>query len=87
MVPETPSALLAKAEATCAAVMVVEAVSVRPPTVTERPAARSLKVTSLISELLVDAIVKSLTGPNEVDVNVTLLPVTVPLDQPDKVPL
>ena len=85
--PDTPSALLEKAVATCAAVMFVEAVSVKPPTVTDRPAAISLKVRSLNSVLLVEVIDKSFTGPKELEMNVTIFPEAEPLDQPDKVPL
>jgi hypothetical protein len=67
--------------------MAVEAVSVRPPTIKDRPAARDAKVTSVVSDVFGALIDRSETGPRFADVKVTLLPVTVPLDQPDKVPV
>ena len=85
--PDAPLRRLAKAEATCASVMSVDAVKVNPATVTELPADRPLNVTAAFSVAALIAwfvtteggcadveIVKSTTLFEFVEVNETLLP-------------
>ena len=99
--PDTPSVRLAKAVATCADVMAVVAVKVKPPMVTELPAARELNVISVVScedaapwidddsgtELAADT-GKLGTAPEAVAVNkIALLPAEyAPEDHPVRVP-
>ena len=98
--PDAPFKRLAKAAATCKSDISVEAVKVRPATVTELPVVRPLKVTAAFS---VDALtacvvvtvgdceaadnVKSVTLLLFVAVNITVAADETPLLHPVKVPV